>query len=250
VSPVQSDPEVPFFQTDLSQTPLPDLLVKIHRYKAPGSIECRRGEMVKRIYLEHGSIIFATTNQVAESLGDRLLVTGRLTKSSYYESLRHVRETGKRHGVALVEMNLLSAEELFTAVREQIQAIVWSIFEWDFATVTFKPGKERHLEFVKVDVPVPRAILTGIRRVPDARALLARIGTRTTLLERSKDAIDIELLPDEQALVDAANGKTPLADLVNTAPGTPADNARLLYALHVLGILTPKSRVKVQLKSR
>ena len=60
--------------------PLAEVLVKIHRYRAPGRVDCRRGDEVKRIYLDHGQIIFATTNQLAESLGDKLLREGRITR--------------------------------------------------------------------------------------------------------------------------------------------------------------------------
>jgi len=122
-----SAPEAQPYHTDLAQTPLPDLLVKIHRYKAPGRIECRRGDMIKRIYLAHSSIILAKTNQIAESLGDRFLTAGRITREQYHDSLRRVRESGKRHGVTLVEMDLLTPDELFTAVREQIEAIIMSL---------------------------------------------------------------------------------------------------------------------------
>lgn len=245
-----SEPEAPLYQTDLAQTPLPDLLVKIYRYKAPGRIDCRRGDVLKRIYLDHGSIIFATTNQIAESLGDRLLGAGRITREQYDESLRQVRATGKRHGVTLVEMNILTADELFTAVQAQIEEIVWSIFAWESASVGFTPGREKHLEFVKVDIAVPQAILRGVERLPDARALLARMGTRTTLLERSKEPIEgLTLTQSEEALLAAANGRTPLSELVNVPPNVPADNVRALYGLYALGLVAPKEHVKVQLKS-
>jgi len=251
LAPFTPDSDGPTYQTDLTQTPLPDILVKMFRYKAPGRVDCRRAEMVKRIYIDHGSIVFATSNQIVESLGDRLLNSGRITRDQYNESLRRVRESGKRHGVTLVEMGALTTAELFNAVREQIDAIMWSIFAWDFAHVTFTPGREKHLEFVKVDIPLPQAILRGVREMPDPRALLARIGTRTTLLERSREAVDgaTSFTADEEALLNAANGRTPLSDLVNTPPNTAADNARILYGLFVLGAVTPKERVKVQVKA-
>ncbi len=249
MTPFGSEQEAPLYQTDLGQTPLPDILVKIHRYKAPGRIECRRGEMIKRIYLDDGHIIFASTNQIVESLGDRLLHQDRITRDQYNESLRVVRDTNKRHGVTLVEMNLLTAEELFAAVRDQIEDILWSIFAWDFAHVTFTPGRERHLEFVKVQIPVPQAVMCGVRRMPDPRALLARMGTRTTLLERSKEKNDVPLTAEEEGVLNAATGRVPLSELVNVRPNTPADNARILYGLFALGLVVPKERVKVQVKS-
>lgn len=249
MTPPPLSPE-PVFQTDLSQTPLPDIFVKIYRYKVPGRIECRRGEMLKRVYFDGGTIIFATTNQIAESLGDRLVAQERITRDQYNDSLRLVRESGKRHGAILVEMGLLTPDELFAAVRDQIEDILWSVFAWDFAHVTFIPGREKHLEFVKVEIPVPQAVMRGVRGMPDPRALLARMGTRTTLLERARDrGGEIALSAEEEALLTAANGRVPLSDLVNTRPNTPADNARILYGLFALGLIVQKERVKVQVKS-
>lgn len=248
--PLSSEPDAPVFQTDLSQTPLPDIFVKIHRYRVPGRIECRRGEMVKRVYFDGGAIIFATTNQIAESLGDRLLAQERITREQYNESLRMVRDSGKRHGVALVEMGLLTPDELFAAVRDQIEDILWSLFAWDFATVTFTPGRDKHLEFVKIEIPVPQAVMRGVRDMPDPRALLARMGTRTTLLERARDrGGELALSGEEMALLSAANGRVPLSELVNTRPNSAADNARILYGLFSLGLVVPKERVKVQVRS-
>jgi len=225
-------PAVSLYHTDLAQTPLPEILVTIHRYRAPGVVECRRGEVVKRIFLDRGQIIFATTNQISESLGDKLLVAGRISREQYDASLARVRE-------------------LFVAVREQIEAILWTIFGWDSGAVTFVPGRDKHLEFVKVEIPVPRAVLNGVRMMPDARALVARLGVKTTLYSPTGLAIeDLVLSADEQALLEAVDGRV-LYEIVNTPPLTPADNARMLYGFLALQLIAPKTprQIKVQIPS-
>lgn len=241
----------PLYQTDLAQTPLPEILVKIHHYKAPGVIECRRGNELKRVFLDGGRVIFATTNQITESLGDRLMREGRLTQEQYDESVRRMKVTQKRHGVTLVEMGLLTHEELFVFVREQIQEILWSVFTWTSGAVSFTPGRDKNLEFVKVDVPVPEAILHGVRRMPDARALVARLGTKATVFERTNVALaELQLTEEEQRLLDAVDGKHVLVDLVNTPPLAPGENARILYAFHALQLIAPKTPIKVQIPAR
>ena len=70
--PLTPEPAAPLYQTEVSQMPLAEVLVKIHRYRAPGRVDCKRGDEVKRIYLDHGQIVFATTNQLGESLGDKV----------------------------------------------------------------------------------------------------------------------------------------------------------------------------------
>jgi hypothetical protein len=246
------EPAAPLYQTEISQTPLAEVLVKIHRYRAPGRVDCKRGDEIKRIYLDHGQIVFATTNQLAESLGDKLLREGRITRQQYEDSVLRARETGHRHGTTLVEMKALSAEELFTAVRDQIEEIIWPFFGWDSGTVSFTAGRDKRLEFIKVDIPVPMAILHGVRRVNDARALVARLGTKTTLFGRSTGHTEgLVLDDDEQQLLDAVDGRKVLYELVNTPPLPSSDNARILYAFFALGLIVPREphKIKVQVKT-
>ena len=243
----------PLYQSDLAQTPLPEILVTIHRHRAPGVIECRRNDdEVKHIFLDQGQIIFASSNRVSDSLGDKLLRDGRITREQYDESVERLKASGKRQGTILAEMKVLEPRDLFVAVREQIQEIVWSIFGWESGTVGFTPGRDKHLEFVKLAIPIPQAILHGVRRMPDARALVARLGVKTTLLERTSVAVtDVTLTADEQRLLDLADGKRALYELVTTPPLPSPENARILYAFFALQLVAVRTaqHIKVQVKT-
>jgi len=252
VAPFTPEPASPLYQTEIAQTPLPEVLVKIHKYRAPGRLDCRRGEEMKRIYLERGDIIFATTNQIVESLGDMLLTNGHINREQYDESLRRVRQTGKRHGTVLVEMKILTSEELFHAVRDHIHGILWSIFAWDSGSVGFTPGRDKRLEFIKVEIPVPQAVMQGVRHMPDARVLVARLGAKATVFAQTGKHVDgLTLRPEERALFDAVDGRRVLYDLINIAPLPPSDNARVLYALMTLGLIESREprQVKVQIRT-
>jgi hypothetical protein len=242
----------PQYQTDLAQTPLPEILFTIHRHKAPGMLECRRGDETKKIFFDQGQVIFASSSNIADSLGDKLLREGKITREQYDESVQRLKTTGKRQGTILAEMKILEPKDLFVSVREQIQEIVWSIFGWESGSVAFTPGRDKHLEFVKLQIPIPQAVLQGVRRMPDARVLVARLGTRTTILQRTDTVVDdLHLRPDEQRLLDAVDGRIVLSELVNTPPLTPGENARILYALFALGLLTVRrsaGQIKVQVK--
>lgn len=240
------------YQTDLTQTPLPEILVTIHRYKAPGVLDCRRGTEQKEIFLDRGHIVFATSNQVRDSLGDKLLAEGKITQEQYDESVRRLVSTKKRQGTILTEMRAISQTDMTSAVREQIQEIIWSVFAWDSGTVSFTPGRDKHREFVKIDISIPQAVIESTRRMPDAKSLVARLGTKSTVFARGTVTYgELRLDSDEQRLLDAVDGKRALIDLINTPPLPAAMNARILYAFKALQLITPKatSKVKVQVRT-
>lgn len=247
----QTPPSKPVYQTDIASTPLPEILVTIHRYKAPGTIECRRGNEQKEIFLDRGQIIFATSNQVRDSLGDKLLRDGKISQEQYEESVRRLVSTGKRQGTILTEMNVIAPEPLFEALRDQILDVVWSVFTWDAGSVSFTPGRQKQQEFVKVDIPIPQAILQGVRRVTDPKPLVARLGNKTTVLARTEKEIeDLTLDDNEHRLLESCNGKNALVDLISTGPLSAANNAKILYAFVALQLVAAKSPERIKMNVR
>lgn len=241
------------FRSDLAQTPLAEVLATVHRYRVPGMIECERDGDTKRIFIDAGNIIFATSTNTADSLGDRLLASRRITRQQYEESVRRIGEGGKRQGAILVEMRAIQPKDLFLAVREQVQAIVWSIFPWDHGKVSFRPGRDKHLEFIKLEIPIPRAVVEGVCQC-EPRSLIARLGSRATVFEPNPEADDAGfavLRDEEKALLREVDGKRALSVLTKVAPRSAADNARLLYAFFVLRLIRVKApkQIKVQIRS-
>ena len=240
------------FRSDLSQTPLPEVLATIHRYRVPGVIDCHRGSETKSIYIDAGNIIFASSSDVSDSLGDRLLAQGKISVAQYAESVRRLRTETKRQGAILSDMGALEPKELFVAVREQVQAIVWSIFEWTDGAVFFEPGRERTQEFIKLNISIRQAILQGVRTVSDAKPLLARVGGKTTVLQKSDEfnLSELTLTPEEEELLEMVDGKRALVELTAFPKQNAAQNARSLYAFFALKLVSvkPARQLKVHLR--
>lgn len=241
------------FRSELKDSPLPEVLITTSKYRVPGAIECRLGEVRKSIFIDGGQIIFATSSDVSESLGDRLLAEGKITRAQYEESAKRLRTGDKRQGAILVEMGAIAPKDLFISVREQVQQIVWSIFDWSAGDVVFTPGREKHHEFIKLNIPIRQAVLQGVRRMSDVRSLIARIGGKTTVVERNPNADlhDIHLLDEEIRLLGQVDGKKTLLELTNEPPESALQSGRTLYSLFALGIIQVKAsqRIKVRVKT-
>lgn len=234
------------FRGDLSKTPLPEVLQTVHHYRVPGVVVARRGSIEKKIFIWDGDVIFATSNDRDDSLGSVLLREGRLTQAQFDESVRvlmQARSPGetRRHGAVLVDMGILTPEELFASVTKQVRDILFSVFDWEEGEVTFAVGRFRTDEIIQLEVPTRQAILAGVKAMHDARRLVSYLGPSWTLFDPSyapTEIGDVGLDPGEIRLLQHVDGTKTLRDLVGLGPGDAAHNAKLLYAFFVLKLIS------------
>ncbi len=228
------------YRGDLAETALPEILYTIDRFQVPGIIEASRGGIVKRVFIKEGNVVHATSSDRDDSLGTFLQTSGLLTPEAYAETMRERERSNKRYGVLLIESGLLSPAEIYLAIRQQIEGIVWSLFYWQDGKVTFSIGDFREADTVRIQLPMRQVIFQGIKRAPDAKTLVARLGRKETLLEpcyRSEELIEIALDASDVHLLALVDGKRTLYDICSQGPYSAAENGKVLYAFQVLRLL-------------
>jgi hypothetical protein len=245
------------YRGDLGQTTLPEILFAIHRHSVPGVMEASRDGVVKRVWLRGGNVVHATSSDRADSLGAFLRRTGRISAEAFVGTMRERAHSEQRYGSLLVEGGVLSPGEVYRAIRDHVEEIVWSLFGWEAGEVTFKVSDfQDGDDMVRINLPLPHVILQGVKRAPSARALAARMGSRDTIFEpsfRIEDLIEIGLEKDEYELLRRVDGRRGFMELCSAGPGHPAEAARLLYGFHVLQLIRRTGReagvVKIKLKT-
>lgn len=243
------------FRGDLESDSLPEILATIQRHGVPGVLECTKEDVSKCVYFATGDIIFATSTDREESLGESLLRDGLITKDELRLSSDELKRTpGRRHGTVLVQMGFLEPHELGSAVRKQVQAIVWSLFTWTSGSVTFRVGKFRDDEVFKIKIPTAKAILEGCRFLADPKDVTARLGGRGSVLQpvkRPPNLGDLVLEDEETQLLVLVDGSRTLYELCEAGPLNPGINARILYALLAIRLIGPdkaSGAVRIQVR--
>lgn len=245
------------YRGDLAITPVPQMLATVHRYGVPGVMEFSLGDDSKRVFFYEGDVIFATSSNRGESLGEYLLEKGRISQAQYEVSLQQMtRSSGVRHGAVLVQLGFLTREELGAAVRDQVQQILWSLFNTTEGKVAFRVGRYKDEEVFKINVPTPRAILSGCKRISESKLVTTRLGGRNTIFGRQEWPSHLggfQLEPNEHKLLDLVDRRRTLFDLCELGPMSAGINARVLLALYELGIIgredvTP-GHIKIQVRS-
>ena len=230
------------YSGDLAEEPLPEILRTIHHYRVPGVVTATSGDVVKRIYLRGGNVIFATSSDLADSLGAFLKQSALITSGELRVSADRIHASqDKRQGELLVERGVLTPEQLRQIVTEQVKAILYSAFSWEKGTVTFEAGNFRTEELIQLDVPAPQAIADGIRQLPDPRRVVSRLGPSWTIFDRGEvpvEASGVSWSAGELKVLSRVDGRQTLRDLITTGPGDVSTNAKLVYAFWVLHLVT------------
>ena len=230
------------YQGDLSEKPLPEILETVYRYRVPGVVTVVREPVEKRIYILGGHVVFATSSDRIDSLGSHLRKSRRINTAEHLLGEKGLLEAGgnRRYGAVLVEQGLLSDDELRAAVTEQVKEILWSVFDWESARVTFQAGPSRSEEAIRLDIPTPQAILDGVKQMKDPKRCVGRLGPSWSILEKGSETperLELSLSPAERLFLGRVDGTRSLRDLVSQGPGDVAENARILYAFWVLKLI-------------
>jgi hypothetical protein len=228
------------YRGDLRVTTLPEMLFTIHRFQVPGVIEARRNGVEKRVYVKQDAVFHATSSDLADSLGSYLRRVGKLNPAQYEAAMRARSASEQRLGVLLVEKGFLDPAAVYEALRQHVEEIVWSLFYWQDGEVCFQIGDAPAAGPISVMVPLRQVILSGIKRAPNPKELVARLGRKETVFEpchHIEDLIESGLNAEEYALLRLVDGRHSLFDVCTRGPLAPGDNAKLMYAFYVLQLI-------------
>ncbi len=235
------------FRGDLATTPISEVLQTVHHYKVPGVVSALRDGIEKKIFIWDGDVIFATSGDREDSLGNYLLRTARLTQEEFDQSVEILLESSgsKRHGDVLVEMGILTKEDLFSVVKTQVKEIVYSVFNWEDGKVTFSVGQYKTDELIKLSIPTRQMILEGIKAVrnENVKRLVNLLGPSVTVLVpnfQNQSLEDLDLTPKEVAYLHQVDGTRTFKEILALGPGDAFQNARLVYAFFALKLINRK----------
>jgi len=233
------------FKGSLAENPLPEVLQKINYYKVPGVLTAEDSHGKKQIFIVGGEIIFASSSFPQDRLGEFLLEQERITSAQYETSVRDMRSTNKRQGTVLVEAGVLTPQELFESVKQQVMAIVWSLFDWIDGEVTFNVGKYKDDEIIKLNLDTRFAILEGIKRMKDPKRLVKRLGRREDVFEPTDHALallpSLPLSTEDKGVFRLVDGERTFLQVIQTSSVDSGKTAKILYALFILGLIRKKN---------
>ena len=220
---------------DVQSLPMADVLSLLHRLNKSGFLLFASAEHEKSIYLHRGEVVFASSNQDVDRLGECLFRGGMLTLAQ----LRDAEERwtpNSRLGKVLVERGTLTPRELWDGVKYQVEEIVRSLFAYTTGSVHFWEGEVQPDNVVRLSLPTRRLVSQGLRRRDELLRFLAAIEDSKVVLEVTSEG-DENLVGNSRALHDAIQQEPHFTAACRLAGLDPLTGARIVQMQRLAGVI-------------
>lgn len=219
---------------------LPALLRQMVRHRQTGLLRYSRGSTAKTAYLIEGRLIFATSTDPDDRLGEMLLRKGLITYAGLEESVRAI-QAGKRQGTILVESGAIRSRDLIEGVTEQVREIILSLFLAEEGDFEFSPGDLPSREVIVLRMSTADLVMEGVRRLTRWSRIRAGVGSldqRYVLAADSAATLSsMSLDKDELALVAVLDGVMSLEAICGAVRQADFFACRAVYGLWAVGAL-------------
>lgn len=220
----------------------PEILLSISNSGKTGTLHLKNWPAEKLVHIRNGKIIFASSNKEEDCLGINLLTRGKITVSQYYESIKLIEKTGKRHGSILVELGYLTPKEIEDAIKKQVEEIVLGIFKWEDGYFFFEEAPLTIYESITLESDTVTLIYKGIKNM-DSFPQIRNALPLTTILMLSPDSNKLfkkfKFEDKEKKITALVNGKNSVLDILRNFPGDDLEILKILYALNSTEALVP-----------
>jgi hypothetical protein len=219
-----------------------EILLTISQRKETGVLHVVRNRIEKDIYFQEGRIVFAKSNDRDERLGELVLRSGKIGYRHLDESSKKV-VPGLRLGTILVQEGYLKASDLYLGVIQQVEEIVYSIFDWSEGTFAFRDGELPTKEVITLSISTPDIILKGISRVWRWSWVRDWVGALNTVYVRKDDwesvAKKMSITPQIQSMIDLLEQPRLLEEILDISAMSNFETCKLLWALLIIGLIQP-----------
>jgi CheY-like chemotaxis protein len=145
---------------------LPEILIDLGERAETGILDIRAEGVCTSIHLHRGNPVFAEGGSLHDTLGRLLLRRGEIGESEYVQVIERMTERlvdnePLRMGEALVELGILTPNEVYDALVQQVSEKIIACFHWTSFSHSFHPLETVSEEILAFEVPSLEALLLG-----------------------------------------------------------------------------------------
>ena len=232
------------FKGNLRDFVFAEILIGISRSSGTGILEIKKGSLARNIFIDKGDVIFASSSDKNDRLGERLVKKGKITLLEYDNASHLLRKTGKKLGKILVELGYLSPSELYQEVHQQIEDIIISHFQWEEGEFEFKEGPFPSDEVIPLKISTANIIYRGVKKIDNFELIKQTCPSADDILNASHNPVRIfqslNLDDTDKKILSYINGIYPLKTILSLSPSPNFETLKTLSALMSIGLIYVK----------
>jgi len=226
---------------------LSKILVYLNRNRKTGTLIVKIPAFTKKVYLDKGDAIFASSTYEDDRLGEMLIKAGKITIEQYEESVKLLKTKNKRQGAILVELGHLTPKDLFWGVKYQVKEIIYSLFPLEDAEYEFVEGEIPANEVITLKMSMGNLVYEGVKKRSNLIRMKNELPDMESAFQLSTDPAslfqDIEFSPQDQKMLSMIDGKRTIKELIDSSSVGTFEALKTLYALWSTGTIEEKEKV-------
>lgn len=221
----------------LSVMSLADLLQWVSNVGKTGTLEVERNKVVRKIIFKEGHVIACSSDEPAQLLGHYLLSRGKLSEEALRTALAKQEASRQHLGQILVDMHIMTMEELGDHLANKAEETIFSIFDWEDASFRFHDQQIPGQVLFPVDLRVEEILLRGAHRYDEMKRIRAVFNDPGIVLRLTGKAPPEDLLRNRMArrIHDLINGDRSVAEILLHAHASEYQVYKLLFEMFRAG---------------
>jgi len=220
---------------DVRAFPLAEVLGRIQTGGKSGLLLLAHRQHAKSVYIHRGEVVFASSNQRTDRLGECLLRAGVIRLEQLREAEQHFTPP-ERFGKVLVEHGFLTPRELWHGVKYQVEEVVRSLFAYTEGRFYFWEGDIQPDNVVRLSLPTHRLVSEGVQRRDELLKFLAMLEDPRVHLA-VVPGVEKSLTTTERTFLEAVASERIFGGVVRKTGLDPLSVARTVQLLRLVGAI-------------
>ncbi len=188
-----------------------------------------------------------------DTLGEFLIRNDVIDREAFGKASEAMKETGNRFGKTVIELGYCDAAEMGQRVVEQIQAIIYSLFDWDAGEYRFEQHENPVDEDIVLNLSTADIIIEGTRRLADIEKIRRTVGEESRVLQHTENPLLLyqkvtTLSQSEYFILSRIDGTSSISDIMSVSPLGEDETYRCIYGLLSAGVLEFQGRAEATLR--
>ncbi len=217
---------------------IPELLLSVCHTEEAGLLAIDNGEFQKKIFVQDGRIVFASSSSPDDRLGVYLMLRNEIALADLRRLSPQVRP-GLRLGTLLVQEGVLAPDRLIHVVSGQVRAIILSLFRWSQASYRFEQEPPSKDEAIMLRIPTARLVVDGVDLVESWYRISRGMGAIDRAFERiagkEDDFRTVDLDTNSLEILAMLNHPKRIDEICAATDMPDIEVCRKLWAFNTLG---------------